>query len=500
MTTTSATSSSTTSTATTTSTTSSSTTIGAQILQSLGVTSGSSLTSLAPSIAKAEYASQNDALSTQLTKVQLQISEASQLKSDLLTFQSSLSSLIDGGNLLPSPTVTNASVATASLPSGSSGANSSYSLEVTQLAKPQVLSTASSATNATMQGGTLTFNFGTVANGAFTADTTHTAGSVTIPDGASLAQVAAAINSAAMGVTAYVATNAQGSQIVLKGSEGAANAFTITASGTGTASGTTSLSSLAYDPSTTNSYTVAQSATDAAYKLDGIERTATSNTIANAAPGLSLKLTGTNTGNPTTITYSDPSSGITTAMQNITTVLNSLVTEMNTDMSASSGGLYNDSGAKAMAKALSQLAGTTLMPNAASGDPKTLADLGLTTQKDGSFKLDTTKLASVLASNPGGVAAMFTKGVNGIYATVNKTVSALTTSAVGSSSLDNSVKHYTTLQTSITAQQAKLATLQSNLEARLTSQYAATDAATSGYNSTLTYLKAQIAAWNKSDS
>jgi flagellar hook-associated protein 2 len=501
-TTSSATSASTATTAATTAattTTTSSATIGSQILASLGVTSGSTLTSLAGSIATAQYASQNDALNTQLTKVQLQISEASQLKSDLLSFQSSLSSLIDGGNLLPSPTVTNASVATASLPSGSAGSTSSYSLEVTQLAQPQVLSTATSANAATLQGGTLTFNFGTVTNGSFSADATHAASTVTIPDGASLAQVAAAINGAAMGVTAYVATNASGSQIVLKGAQGAANAFTISATGTGTASGATALSTLAYDPSTTGSTTLAQASTDAAYKLDGIARTSTSNTITSAAPGLSLKLTGTNTGNPTTVGFSDPSAGITTAMQNITSVLNTLVTEMSGDMSASTGGLANDSGAKAMARQFSALAGTILMPNAASGAPRTLADLGLKTNKDGSFTLDTTKLASVLSTNASDVAAMFTKGVNGLYATVNKVTSALTTST-DPGSLAGSVTRYTTLQTSITDQQAKLALLQSNLQTRLTTQYAASDATVATYNSTLTYLKAQIAAWNTKSS
>jgi flagellar hook-associated protein 2 len=100
------------------------------------VNTGASLTGLAANIAKAQYASQNDALNTQLTRCSCRFPRP-QLKSDLLSFQSSLSSLIDGGNLLPSPTVTNSSVASATLPMGSSGASSSYSLEVTQLAAPQ---------------------------------------------------------------------------------------------------------------------------------------------------------------------------------------------------------------------------------------------------------------------------------------------------------------------------------------------------------------------------
>jgi flagellar hook-associated protein 2 len=89
-----------------------------------------------------------------------------------------------------------------------------------------------------------------------------------------------------------------------------------------------------------------QNSGDAAYKLDGISRTSSSNTISYAAPGLSLKLTGTNSGAPTTITYSDPSSSIKTTMSNLVAALNTLVSEVNTDTSAS-GSLYGDTAARA---------------------------------------------------------------------------------------------------------------------------------------------------------
>jgi len=490
---------STTGTASTTTTTNTSS-VGSQLLTSLGVGTGVDMTAMATNIATAQYATQTDAVNTRLSNVALQISQASQLKSDLLTLSSSFSSLIDSGNLLPSPSVTNSAVASATLPSGSSGITGTYSLEVTALAKPQVLATSSfSASAATMKAGTLTFDFGTVSGSSFTADTGHASKTVTIADGATLAQVATAINSAKIGVTAYVATNANGSQLVFKGSEGAANGFTITANdtSTGTSTGATSLNALAYDPAAAST-TISrqQAAGDAAYKLDGISRTSASNTIDSAAPGLSLKLTGTNSGSPTTITYSDPSSTVTNTMTNLVAALNAIMTELNSDMSAASGNLYNDSGAKAVSRAFSQLVGTTIMKNAADGDPKTLADLGVSTNKDGSFTLSTTKLSKALADNPGGVAAMFTKSVNGIYSTVYKMTSALTTST-DTGSLAGSIKRYTTMQSTLTTQKTKLSDQQSALRERLITQYAAANSAVAASNSTLTYLKNQIAAWNK---
>ena len=486
------------STTSTTSTTDTAT-LGSALLTSMGGGTGIDMTDLATKIAAAEYAGKSATLTSRLDKVAVQISQASQLKSDLVSLQGSLSSLIDSGNLLPAPSVTNASVASASLPLGSSGSSTPYSLEVTQLAQPQVLSSASQSASATMKGGTLTFTFGTVAGSSFTADASHTSASITIPDGASLAQVAGRINAAGIGISAYVASNANDQQLVIKGSEGATNGFTLSASDdAGAAAAGTSLETLAYDPAAvSNPTTKVQGATNAAYKLDGISRSATGNTIANAAPGLSLKLTGTNTGNPTTITFSDPSSAITGTMTNLVTALNALVSEMNTDMAPSTGALFNDSGAKAMSKALGALAGKVIMPNAASGEPKTLSDLGLSIDKSGNFTLDTARLSSALSTNAAGVAAMFTKGASGVYSTFFNMVQGLTTST-DPGSLAGSVTRYTKLQTSLSDQQSQIGTLQSALRERLITQYAAANSVVANSNSTLAYLQNQIAAWNKS--
>jgi len=491
-------STSTTASTATTTTTSDTAAIGSSILTALGGGGGLNLdtTSLATALANAEYASQTGALTTQLSKVAVQISQASQLKSDLLSLSSSLGSLVEGTNLLPQPTVTNSNVASATLPSGSAGSTSSYTLEVTKLAAAQVLSSGNQATSATMKGGTLTFNFGTISNGALSTGGTST--SISIADGATLAQVATAINSASMGVSAYVATNANGQQLVIKGSEGAANGFTISSSDDAAATSTnTSLASLAYDPaSTTNQTSLVTSSGDAAYKLDGIARTSGSNTIAYAAPGLALKLTGTNTGSPTTITFSDPTSSIKTTMTNLVAAFNTLITEINSDTNASTGNLYNDTGAKATKAAFSKLPNAVIMPNAASGAPKTLSDLGVTLAKDGTLTLDSTVLASALSNNVGAVAAMFTSGVSGIYATVFNTVNSLTTST-DSGSLAGSVTAYTDLQTRLTDKQTQMTDLQTQLRARLITQFAATNSTVAGYNSTQSYLTSQIAQWNK---
>ena len=490
--------SSTTGTASSATTTAASTTtpssIGAQLVTSLGLGTGINMNDLATQMAQASYATATSNVTNQLSAVNVQISEASQLQSDMANLVSSFASLVNGGSLASTPSVTNSAVASASLPPGESGAASSYSLEVSQLASAQVLSSPGfSSASATTGSGTLTINFGTLTGTSFAADSSKSPVSITVNPGDSLSQIAASINGAGAGITAYVATTANGAQLVMKGPTGADSAFTLSATEN---PGDPGLSALAWSPATGPSTQLAQKAGDASFTIDGIAQTSASNTVANAAPGLSLVLTGTNAGNPTTIGYSDPASAISTAMTNLTSALNTLVSELNTDKTAAtSGSLTNDSGAQAMAAQLAQLPGTTIMPNAASGAPATLADLGLVVGKDGTYTLDSTRLQSALTAHPGAVAAMFTNGLYGIYGTLEN-LSMNISSTTDPGSLAGSVTTYTAQKTTLTTRQSQIASEQSAMQAQLISQFATANSSVANSKSTLTYLQNQIAAWN----
>lgn len=56
------------------------------------------------------------------------------------------------------------------------------------------------------------------------------------------------------------------------------------------------------------------------------------------------------------------------------------------------------------------------MPGATGTAPRTLADLGLSNQRDGTFTLDGARLVASLKADPTAVAAMFT---NGIYSSID---------------------------------------------------------------------------------
>ncbi|MFT4026643.1 MAG: flagellar filament capping protein FliD [Novosphingobium sp.] len=476
---------------TTTSSTSSAT---SSLVSALGAGSGVDMGALAASLATAQFAAKTDRLNTLSDKLDQQISTASTLKSALLALSSSLGDRVRVGDLSPTPQVANSAVASGVL-SGTSRPNGSYTLEVTKLAAAQTLTSGTfAASTSTVGSGTLTIKFGTVADGTYTADPDHASVDIAIPQGATLADVAVAINQSGSGVTAYVANTVDGAKLVLKGAEGAANGFVLEAAED---SGDPGLSALAWEPTTGAASQLMVTSSDAFFKIDGLSMTSKTNKVTEAVPGVTLTLTGTNAGSPTTLGFADPSAGITTTMEDIVSVLNEIVSQLNTATAPQTGELVRDPGARALKTTLAGLGTVVIMPNAPAGTPRTLSDLGLTIQRDGTFTLDSARLSATLAKNPQAAGDMFTNGLYGVFATVEGIVRKATTST-DPGSLGGSIVRYTAQKTTNTEDLSAIADKQEALRAQLTTRFAAADTRISNSQSTLTFLKNQIAAWNKS--
>jgi flagellar hook-associated protein 2 len=462
------------------------------IISALGAGSGVDMAALAANLATAQFQDRLNRISTQQEALQSKISTASTLKSQISQLASALGDRVRAGDLSPAPMISNSSVATvtnslATRPAGN------YSLEVFSLATAQTLASPSYASKtSTVGSGTLTLRFGTATSGGFTEDTSHAAVDITIPAGATLQDVAAKINSSGAGVTAYIAQASDGAKLVIKGKDGTANGFVIDAAET---AGDEGLAALAWNPSAGDSSRLLTTAGNAEYALDGISMTSPSNNLGQIAPALSVTLTGTNAGNPAQITFNDPSSAITTAMQDLTTALNEIMTSLNTATNPKGGDLARDDGARALQRQLVGLASMIIMPNASSTSVKTLSDLGLSIQRDGTFSLDTSRLQASLTRDPTGAAAMFTNGLYGVYATINKIASKATSVGVPGS-LAGSVDSYTKKLSQISEENTKIAEQQEALRARLATQFSSADTRISSYKSTLSFLQAQVAAWN----
>jgi flagellar hook-associated protein 2 len=461
------------------------------IVTSLGGGSGIDMTALANNLAVAQFAARKDRLTAKSEKLDKQISAASSLKSMLLGLQSSLGSRVRQGDLSAQPVLANAAVARASL-SGSRQPSGSYALEVTALARGQTLAgKAYAAATDPVGSGTLTLRFGATSATAFTEDTAHAPVALTIPAGATLADIAAAINGAKAGITAYVATTTSGAQLVLKGAEGTQSGFVLDAS---EAAGDPGLANLAWAPGSANAQLLTTSR-DAAFKIDGLTMTAPSNSISEAIPGVALTLTATNTGAPTQVSFSDPTSAISTAMQDLTDALNEIAGELARDADPQSGDLARDDGLRSLRRSFAGLAGAEIMPSAFGTAPRTLSDLGLATQRDGKFALDSQRLGAMLKADPAGAAAMFTNGIAGVFAAIDGIVRNAT-KASNPGSLSGSIARYNAQKSKIGSEQTSLDTAQEKLRAQMVQRFAGSDNRVGNLKSTLSFLKNQIDAWN----
>lgn len=463
------------------------------IVTALGGGSGVDMVQLANDLAAAQFALRNDRLTAQSEQLDRQISTASSIKNSLSLLASALGDRVRTGDLSSQPSVASASVATASSPAGTIGSGT-YSLEVLTLAKAQTLASGAFASGDTVVGaGTLTFRFGATTGAGFTEDASKAAVTVDIASGSTLADIASAINAKGAGIRAYVAQTEQGAQLVLKGAEGEQNGFIVEATET---VGEEGLAALAWNPASGGDPArLTSTATDASFKLDGLAMTSPSNDTGQVAPGLSLKLTGTNAGSPTQIVFASPTANITTAMHDLVNALNEVAGDLRAATDPMTGDLTRDSGARALQRSFSQLAGQIVMPNAAAGAPKTLSDLGLAIQRDGTFRIDTTTLQRTLERDPAGAAAMFTAGLFGVYATFDKLArSASSTGDPGS--LGGSIARYQARSADIAEAASKLAEQQETLRANLVSRFAKADTRISASKSTLSFLQAQIDAWN----
>ncbi|HYB08491.1 MAG TPA: flagellar filament capping protein FliD [Alphaproteobacteria bacterium] len=266
-----------------------------------------------------------------------------------------------------------------------------YAVDVQQLAQAQSLMSAEypDADQTVVGTGALTIQLGAydAATNSFTANGSPVV--VDVQDG-TLNGIASAINEANAGVTASVVQSSDGNdRLVIAGNDtGAANAFTVGG-----------IPALSYDPTTASTGGLEMTATaqDAAYTVNGIAQTYPSNQNVPIAPGVVSNLTAQGT-----MTVSAPfgQQQAAAAASGLASAFNSLVQSI--DQSIGSGGELNadSSVASGLAEALSAITTTTF------GGGKSLADIGITTQSDGTLTVDAQTLQSAYASDPAGTNAV----------------------------------------------------------------------------------------------
>jgi flagellar hook-associated protein 2 len=471
---------------------------GSSIISALGAGSGIDFIALADNISEASFAFQRQTVEARRETLEAQISAAAQLRGAVTSLASALGDRIRNGDLAPRGELGNPGVARVSVPAGLTP-RGTFSLEVTQLAQGQTLVGNAYASRDDLVGaGTLTLCFGTVDGASFTADAARDPLEITATADDTLATLAAKITRESGGaVSAYVATGQNGAQLVLKGAEGAASGFVIEPAGAGGGAVPGDLSYLAWNPAS-DAGELRGTARDAAFLLDTVAMTSPTNRVSGLPGGFTLELAATNTGAPTSLTFGNNTSAISTLMGDFVAALNDIVAQVNDLASPLGGELGNDPGARELRRDLAALAGQVVMPGAAAGAPRTLADLGVALNRDGTFRLDSARLGQALENSPDAVAAMFTTGPSGVFATIDRF--ARENSLVSDpASLGGSVKRFEAQLDRSDERLTRIAEQQENLRERLTRDLVAAERRVAASQSTLTFLRAQVDLWSNSD-
>ena len=471
------------------------------ISSTLGAGSGVDFTALANQLVDAQFATKLRNLTTTDTKLTAQISGVSQIKSGITAFASSLTTLVKGGSLATQPTSSNTSLVKVSGLAGATLAGLTASVEVRQLAATQSAATGPITDKSASVGTgmlTLTLGTATVTDGAMTGFTAGSASPINIAitsTNSSLTGIAEAINARNAGVTASIVSDADGSRLVLKGTSGAAQAFTLTATEN---PGFEGLAALNVGIGATGT-TIGSVAKDAIVAVDGVALKRPTNAITDLIAGVQLDLVGASVGTVVTLGTSSPTANISQSVSDFVDTYNQLLAVVKQETDPSTGALSADPVAKSLTRALAQLTVTRLVPAGATDVPTTLADIGVSTNRDGTLSVNADRLAAALAKNPAAVEALFADGTGASGHGLAGALAAISDNAVNTKyGLGASADRYEKAQSTIAEDQEKITEQQEKLRTRLTAQFAATDARIAGFKATQEYMKQQVEAWNAS--
>ncbi|MGB0127738.1 MAG: flagellar filament capping protein FliD [Rhodocyclaceae bacterium] len=474
-------------------------------LTSAGIGSGLDVDSLVTKLMAVEKQPLT-ALDTKEADYNAKLSAFGTLKSALSSLQTAAKALNTPEKLSPIKASVGDSTVLAAT-TGSGATVGSYNVEVTSLAKPQKLMSAGFAsTSATVGTGTITLNFGTYATTAsgttFTANSSKTAKTITIDSSNNtLSGIRDAINSANAGVTASIINDGttSGNRLVITSNDsGTANALKI---GVSENAGSSGLVNLAYDATGagTSNLSETQGAVDAVIKVDSVTIIKPSNTITDAIEGVTLSLTKLGS---TTVTLNKDTTAIQSSVEAFVKAFND-VTQAVADATAydattkKSGVLIGDSTVQNIRQSLRSMFHTPVA--GASTGASTLADIGVSFEKDGTLSLDTTKLKGVLGNPNKDIAKLFAyNGTANGYGVqmerlIGRILSPVGTLAARTTGINKSI---TNLDTQRDVMNTRLAAIEKNYRA----QFTALDTLVASMTSTSSFLTQQLSILQKTTS
>jgi len=452
----SSTSSTTSSTATSTSKSTSST---APLFQASGLASGLDTNSIVDSLIAADSGPLN-AIKQRQADYNVQISTLGTLVNQLQGLQTAADNLAQTGVVAIQPTSTFSDFTVT----GSAQSEETYTVNVQDVAKAAKMRSDpfTSAQDASLvKDGDLVFSID--GKQTVTIDT----------KGKTLADVAQSINDNISGLNASVISTTSGYYL------------NVSRKDTGYATSTNSALTIVKDPGL--GLAITQYAQNAKVTIDGLTIQRTSNSISDAIPGATLRLTGAS-GTDNEVTFAANSSGTESAINGFISAYNTLAATVRSQLVTDPTVAYRDtlvdhSTMTSIESAMQSLTSKVVIP---SGSVQSLADLGLELQQDGTITLNTITLNNAISNNAGAVNQIFSAASTGISSVVDNLVNAQADPMSGAL-----IQQEQSLQSSISEMDDQATSQQDYLDAerqRLVEQFTAMEQLISGFTNAGSYL------------
>lgn len=465
-----------------------------------GVNTGLNITNIVETMVTAEKAPKADQLSKLQTKTTAQISGLGSLKSGIASLQTVLKDL-NSTALFQKRTATSSDSTLVAASATTTAASGTYKISVGQLATASTVATSAVPKDQTFgTGNSLTLSVGSTA-----------LPTVKLPadKAATLSDVRDAINSQLKdsGVSAAIVTNPSDGQarlMLTSTKTGEGNDITLD---TGGNSDLEKLAIPAKGSGSASDVKYITMASNAKFSVNGLDLESATNSVENAIDGVTLTLTAPTTvsttangvtssvDKPITLTVDQDKAGVKGTIKKFVDAYNALVdtttsltqvTKVGDDKQPIAAALVGDAGVRQILSTMRSELG-----RAADGDGsvRILADIGITTDKNGKLAIDDTKLTKALDTNYAAVGNLFT-GDTGLMSRLNNKLDTYTqTGGV----LESRLKGLNNTIKSIDKQNENLTLRTDQLRTRLLAQFNAMDSLVGQLNSTASSLASSLA-------
>ncbi|MEH6797848.1 MAG: flagellar filament capping protein FliD [Halopseudomonas sabulinigri] len=474
-----------------------------------GIGSGMDVNGMVKALVSAEGSPKTAQLDRLEKATTTKVSALGQFRSALSTFQTALEKLNDPA-LFEKRSATSSAADTVSITADSKAAAGNYNVQVFNLAQTSKVALAGYDNVTDPIGtGTLTINVG------------EQALDIEVPEGSnSLADIRDAINAAGKdsGLSATIVSDPSGeggSRLVLSSNKsGTGNDISVAVS----ADATGELGNLAFAPpsgvdadfeptpadaNNPRAARVISYSQNANFAVDGINLSSASNTVEDAIEGVTLTLKSAQSAedlaNAETINLgvSQDKGGVRKSITDFVAAYNKMLDSVNALTSVTPVGgdnseplaaaLVGDSSVRSFMTSMRGELGTP----ASGGGIRILAELGITTQQNGKFEVNDTKLDKALGDNFEQVNAFFT-GEQGIMSRLEDRVKPYTETGGILDGRTKALQNKLTGTGGVDEQREALTSRLEKLETRLFAQFNAMDELVSQMSNTSTFLTAQL--------